>query len=520
MSSDIYLTFFSRTMLSISPPDLRVLAKGGFDTVLDGLGKALGLDGAVAYQLTFIGVSYSDRGFRHTDSKETSGGVYNVIIPLLMEDDVPPELELWDDNFEEESEDNLIGGYKYHTNVAACMGDSVEHATMECDYRNSSHAKHGGFNEDGKRIGMRMAATVYIAEVYAENVVQIADDSLTQVFPLRDETWLLAQEGRHWQRESYEGYRYNRLVGDAGRHAYRVIDNDDGCDEFAKEVGCEHDDEMRKKCPWSCDLYIEEGISTVERVDGTNKVNLCALNRTGIEECKIFEDNTDIPGDFITPNLEPGEMFPIVWRTDVKKATDYAFQIGLPPELTSALLEYCEKLGIIDALEELTGDDPLEVSHDGPTHDFFEFSDGNEWFVQRPPKKWTSNMHWISPADEKTHEEYLDVLAKGNFDAVLGAIGRYLGMEGLVAYHLTFIGVNHSEKGFMHRDTHHTGGNVYNIIIPLLLDEDALPELVMSDDSDENRKGALKCKFFVLGIVPGLVICLILTSSSFDSIDR
>ena len=54
----------------------------------------------------------------------------------------------------------------------------------------------------------------------------------------------------------------------------------------------------------------------------------------------------------------------------------------------------------------------------------------------------------ILPTDEKTHEEYyLKVLNRGVFDSMLDAFERYLGLEGFVAYHLTFIGVSFSEKG-------------------------------------------------------------------------
>lgn len=100
-------------------------------------------------------------------------------------------------------------------------------------------------------------------------------------------------------------------------------------------------------------------------------------------------------------------------------------------------------------------------------------------------------MHWISPANEKTHEEYLKVLGRGNFDLVLQSIGKYLGLESLAVYHLTFIGVSYSEKGFIHRDTHHTGASVYNVIIPLLLEDYALPELELQD-WDESRHGTFK----------------------------
>ncbi|KAL7543208.1 hypothetical protein ACHAXR_012506 [Thalassiosira sp. AJA248-18] len=480
----------------ISPADekthedyLHVLAEGGFDDVLDGIGKSLGLDGLVAYHLTFIGVSTSERGFSHHDTTGTDGGVYNIIIPLLLEDGVPPELILWDD------EDDERGGYKYQLGVGAMMGDDAVHGTYECDYRNLTNARHGGLDENtGKRVGMRLAATVYIAEVYDDNLHNVAK-TLTQIFPIKDEDWMIAQEARHWQAEESEYIVGNKMVGDVGRKAFRVDDELDSCEDRAEKGMCESDVEgTRKKCLFSCKIYIEEGPTSIEKVDD-NRVNVCVQNRTGGEECRIYEDDTNIAGAFITPNLQPGEMFPIVWRTDTKRTTDYAFQIGLPPELTPTLLEYCNELGVMEAMAELTGDDPLNIDPEGgSSHDFYELGDGHVWYVQRPPQKWQSNMHWISPADEETHEEYLLALAAGNFDLVLDAIGKYLGLEGLVAYHLTFIGVSYSEKGFMHRDTHHTGASVYNVIIPLILEEDATPELVMTDTDDENRAGALKYK--------------------------
>ena len=63
------------------------------------------------------------------------------------------------------------------------------HGTYECDYRNLTNTQHGGHlkNEDGmeRRIGMRLAATVYIAEVYPENVERVASETLKQIFPVR-----------------------------------------------------------------------------------------------------------------------------------------------------------------------------------------------------------------------------------------------------------------------------------------------------------------------------------------------
>jgi len=468
----------------ISPADegtheeyLEVLGVGGFDQVLDAIGNALGLKGLVAYHLTFIAVSNSVEGFVHHDTTMTEGGVYNVIIPLLLEEDVPPELIIEDD------QDGRRGGFKYKVGMGALMGDDAKHGTRECDYRNMKNAQHGIKGE----VGMRLAATVYIADIDELNAQSVADETLTQIFPLADPLWLLSQKGRHWV---YNSTDHNKLVGDAGRKAFRFRDEYDDCHLRAENGLCESDVEgTREKCLKSCEVYIEEGPEFVEKVNGTH-YNLCIQNRTGGEECRLYED-TDNAGDFVSPKLEPGEMFPFVWREDGEFTTEYAFQIGLPPELTTELLDYCNTLGITEKFRELVGDNPIEAK-DEHSGQFFEMTDGNRWYAQRPAKKWTSNMHWISPADEQTHEEYLKVLARGNFDLVLDAIGRYLGLEGLTAYHLTFIGVSHSEKGYIHHDTHHTGASVYNVIIPLILDDDALPELEMTDGDDPTRKGSLK----------------------------
>ncbi|KAL7522474.1 hypothetical protein ACHAWX_007158 [Stephanocyclus meneghinianus] len=457
---------------------LAMLVRGGLEHVLAAIGDALALDGLVAYHLTFIGVSYSDEGYIHHDTQFTSGRVYNLIIPLLLEEDVPPELILVSDRGES-------GGFKYRVGGGVLMGDSAMHGTRECNYRNMTKARHGGM-VDGEKIGMRLAATVYIADINAENVAYVAGETLTQIFPLASQEWLMSQAGRHWRRGE------NVMIdGDKGRKAFRFRDELGDC-ALRKERGmCESDEEeTRKKCIKTCGVYIEQGPVSATKLDDKH-VLVCVQNRTGGQECKTYADTETTPGDFIAPHLESGELFPILWRDTTRFATQYAFQIGFPPELHTSLLNYCNKLGITDLFRELLGPNPIPPE-DEHTGRFVELADGNKWFAQRPAKKWTSNMHWVSPADEKTHEEYLKVLAEGNFDLVLDSIGRYLGLEGLVAYHLTFIGVSHSEKGYIHHDSTNTGASVYNVIIPLILQEDALPELVMIDDEDENKAGSLK----------------------------
>lgn len=514
-----------------------LFTSGGFHELLDDIGKALKLDGLVAYHLTFLAVSDCIAGYPHWDTKLTGGRVYNVIIPLLLEEDVNSELILFDDETGER------GGYKYQVGMAALMGDDVIHGTLECDYtsdrntdseeqqRQQQHRewKHGGIMTNGKRSGMRLAATVYIADINDLNVKDVAERTLTQIFPMPDQNWLYAQRGRHWVHQQEEEEDNEEVVChedddisnympktkkekksenewsgdvfiDKGRKRFWFEDHLEDCYIRAKEGKCESDvEETRKMCLKSCNVYIEDGPTSTKKLEQNDDgiiFQVCTQNRTGVETCLNYEDDTEIAGDFVVPkkNLGAGEMIPIVWRENGTQTTPYAFQVGLPPELTTELLKYCDELGVTDLFRKLVGDNPIEAPEDGRGHSgiFVTLNDGNRWYAQRPEKKWTSNMHWISPADEKTHEEYIKALARGNFDAVLDGIGKYLGFESLVAYHVTFLAVSHSEKGFTHRDTHDTDASVYNVIIPLIIDDEASPELEISDWDDDSFKGSLK----------------------------
>lgn len=92
----------------------------------------------------------------------------------------------------------------------------------------------------------------------------------------------------------------------------------------------------------------------------------------------------------------------------------------------------------------------------------------------------------------QTHEDYLKVLTKGDFDWVLDSIVRYLGLKGHVTYHLTFIGVSQSVQGFVHHKLNEMDASIYIVIIPLTLKEDANPELITTDSQDGDCIGGLE----------------------------
>ena len=145
------------------------------------------MEGLVAFHVTFIGVSFSTRGYLHHDVVETGGKVYNVIIPLILANETGPELDLetWKPDLPEDEQDNIVGRYRYEYDVASMMGDGAVHATSACDYRNTKE--------------MRMAATVYIADVNDENIENVMKH-YTQAYPPRDINLLRSWKARHWKR--------------------------------------------------------------------------------------------------------------------------------------------------------------------------------------------------------------------------------------------------------------------------------------------------------------------------------
>lgn len=193
-------------------------------------------------------------------------------------------------------------------------------------------------------------------------------------------------------------------------------------------------------------------------------------------------------GDFMTDPLPTGITAPIRWKDPPHDiVTPWGFRVGLHETLRTVLLEYCNRLGITDILRHVTlagnGLEPGTSMHLG-----IDGGDGitYEWYLQRPAANWRSNLHWLSPGGAAAHEHYLQALSAAGFDDILDGIGRHLNMDGLVAFHVTFIAVTFSNRGYLHYDVQRTGGKVYNVIIPLILANETGPEL----DLQEWRKNS------------------------------
>jgi hypothetical protein len=199
---------------------------------------------------------------------------------------------------------------------------------------------------------------------------------------------------------------------------------------------------------------------------------------------------TPIPtaGDFVAVNsLKPGQVEYLRWAGDPDAIVhDFGLQVGLPPELTQVLRRFCDEVGITETFRDLL----IQGHAIKPGTDTSTNFNGTNWYIQRPDSAWSSNMHWISPHDKDAQDFYLEMLSIGGFDQVLNGIGTFFDLEGLVAYQVTFIGVSHCEEGFPHYDFFNTDGRAFNVIIPLFLANDTVPELDVMDPN--GRRGSYK----------------------------
>jgi hypothetical protein len=194
----------------------------------------------------------------------------------------------------------------------------------------------------------------------------------------------------------------------------------------------------------------------------------------------LEDDDDDDMGDFELSKLDEGQIDPVHWTKDKNNGeivAPHTYRMGLPKSLRRTIFEYVVKIGMFEYFKHIT----YRGNSLGADEDYSAEFAGLAWHVQRPPEHRNSDMHWISPIDKYTHEDYLEVLSQAGFDSVLQSIGETLGLEGLTAYHLSFIGVSHCSEGSLHQDVAESGGKVFNMIIPLISVDNSGPELNLSD---------------------------------------
>ena len=211
---------------------LRVLAKGGFDEVLNGIGKLFGLDSLHVLSVGFLAVTNCEQGYIHHDYEDVDGRAFNFLFGIHSPDDAGPELYIVND-------DEKRGEVRYGSNAGILVGDGTKHGTKECDHRSLRE--------------VRISCSIYLADLTEENLDAIVGDD-TSVFPPTDAAeWMWAQRGRHWNKNGGRS-----LVNDVGRRSLQVQDDVDGCEEGMCLTAKDGIVEYRNKCKRTCKIFIDD----------------------------------------------------------------------------------------------------------------------------------------------------------------------------------------------------------------------------------------------------------------------
>jgi hypothetical protein len=211
---------------------LSILRRGGFDKVLDQVGKTFDLEGLMVQGVGAIFLSeYENSENIHVDIPGSKGSFYNIIVPVHIPKGQSAQFYLTDGG-----EEDWKGITTLDPNIGVVLGGESAHGTGECNYREEKE--------------FRLSFAVYVADINDDNMELIASDS-TSLWPTSGDTdWFAAQHGRLWSKDGSTS-----LKNDKGRTPMVVEDLLDDC--TVEE--CESDPQgKRLQCPKTCRLYLND----------------------------------------------------------------------------------------------------------------------------------------------------------------------------------------------------------------------------------------------------------------------
>lgn len=155
---------------------------------------------------------------------------------------------------------------------------------------------------------------------------------------------------------------------------------------------------------------------------------------------------------------------------------DYQHRVGLTEGLADSLEQWVRDTGLMEVFENyILNGMALEIDGEERTR-----VNGGNWWLRRFDGAWHSDMHYITPDDDESNEQYFKALGEAGFDEVLAGIGEFFGLESLSAFYPSFIAVSHCVHSYLHSDS--DDPRVFNMIFPILQVNNSDPELVLADD--------------------------------------
>ena len=215
---------------------LRALAKGGFDQVLNGIGKKMGLDTLNVDSICFMAVTNCEAQYLHHDFDDVDGKAFHLLLRISNPEDAGPELMVASGNNHNHDKQGEIG---FGPNSGVLLGDRTYHATRQCDHRHKRE--------------VRITLSIWLSDLTTD-LAGILASSDTSIFPLHPASdWVWAQRGRHWSKNDGRS-----LMNDIGREPFNVVDEVDGCKAELCMEEEEGDGWYRNKCAKTCKVYMDD----------------------------------------------------------------------------------------------------------------------------------------------------------------------------------------------------------------------------------------------------------------------
>jgi len=214
---------------------------------------------------------------------------------------------------------------------------------------------------------------------------------------------------------------------------------------------------------------------------------------TDVDRAQYSEDVIAASKVILPAHLGPGEVMPLIWKSNGKQVDPDARLLGLPTRLTTELWSFCERTGLMDAFWSIANAADTTTLDLDQASEILSLSNAQgRWATTTPIYRLgNTNMHWVNPFDEDAYEEALSVLKKGGFDTVLNAIGNEFKSDGLMIIGIGFIVVSHHKGSNRHADQPGTGTKMFNLLFPLLLPVNDTAKLFVGDDADHKSTAEL-----------------------------
>jgi len=207
-----------------------MLGRGGFDVVLDAIGRQFDLDGLMIQGVGAIFLSEYQGKSVHVDISGTRGSFYNIVIPVhIPEGRVAPFII---------GDKTGKGQVKLRPNRGFVLGGETKHGTGAVNYRDIQD--------------YRFSFAIYVADINMHNIKAVADDTTSLWPPEGDMEWFWTQKGRFWREDGSRS-----MANDVGRKKLTFEDQRDDCQ--SKPHLCETDlVKFRLQCPKTCRVYTPE----------------------------------------------------------------------------------------------------------------------------------------------------------------------------------------------------------------------------------------------------------------------